>query len=372
MRSDLDDQDEGLLISDRAAEWFVRLHDHLSAGQRRDYWRWLKKSQEHITAALETGRIHGLLREMKLPPSIVDPPTSAKVVELYPDKRNEWRTVVPEPQRSSAYPWKIAVAALIGVLASVLALVATVAWFNAATETVAGEWHERVLTDGSTVRIGPRSRVRVVFDEQRRYVELLSGDAMFEVAKDPRRPFIVDTGFGTARAVGTEFGVSRYDDRMVVTVAEGVVAVARDRGQLTRSGETANSVNRSAGATGVSLAAGEQVAVSRAQVLPVQQVDVERELAWVRGKLIFENQTIGEAIYEFNRRNRIQIEVRDHALASLPVQGVFNAADPRSFTAFLESVGTVTVTQDQPNVLRLEPSSTGESHEPLAPQADAR
>lgn len=126
MQSDLDDQNEAWLISDRAAEWFVRLHDHPSAGQRRDYWRWLKKSQEHVTAALETGRIHGLLREMKLPPSIDDPPTLAKVVELFPDQRNKWRTVVPPSWRSSARPWKIAVAALICVLASVLALVAAI------------------------------------------------------------------------------------------------------------------------------------------------------------------------------------------------------------------------------------------------------
>jgi transmembrane sensor len=372
MRSDLEDPEEGWLVSDRAAEWFVRLRDHATPGQRRDYWRWLKKSQEHVAAALDTGRVYGLLREMKLPPGISDPPTSAKVVPLFRDQREKWRTVEPKPERPSERSWKNVAMWLIGVLASVMTVVTAIAWFDGATQTVAGEWRVQVLADGSMVRMGPRSRMRVEFDDQRRYVRLLAGDAMFEVAKDSQRPFIVDSGFGTATAVGTEFGVSRYENRMVVTVAEGVVAVAHSSNESTRTRTAAHSLGAQKDLDEVSVTAGQQVAVARARGLPVRQVDVEQELAWVRGKLIFENQTIGDAVAEFNRRNRVQIEVLDNAIASRPLWGVFDAGDPRSFVEFLEMVGPIRVTQDRANVLRLEPSSTSEGHETAPLQSNAR
>lgn len=82
-----DDQDrrEGELISLRAAEWLVRLYGGPSPGQPRDYWRWLKKSQEHVIAALDIGRIHALPRRMKMPFSIIDDPqTDLNVVECFP------------------------------------------------------------------------------------------------------------------------------------------------------------------------------------------------------------------------------------------------------------------------------------------------
>lgn len=89
MKDDLDRR-EGELISLRAAEWLVRLYGDPSPGQPRDYWRWLKKSQEHVIAALDIGRIHALLRRMKMPFSIIDDPqTDLNVVELFPDKHLE-------------------------------------------------------------------------------------------------------------------------------------------------------------------------------------------------------------------------------------------------------------------------------------------
>lgn len=355
MRIDLDDQLEGILASARAAEYWARMHADASPAQKRDYLRWLKKSQEHVAAALDIGRINGLLREMKPPLSIVDhtaPPSN--VVPLRRDPRQSWRTVQEQPPPRNTQPLKIAAAVLVGVVVSALVFALATARRNRAIETAAGESRALVLADGSRVQLGPNSRIRVEFDEQRRVILLLAGDIMSQVAKDAQRPFIVDAGVGTARAVGTEFGVSRYDDRMVVTVTEGIVAVAGGHSAAIHSRAAAHSAGATAARVTVAVSAGQQVKVSNVRLESVRQVDVERELGWVQGKLIFDGQTIGEAAAEFNRRNRLQIEVADGEIAQRPVAAVFDATDPHSFTEFVALAGSINVVRDSPDVLRLE------------------
>ena len=79
---------------------------------------------------------------------------------------------------------------------------------------------------------------------------------------------------------------------------------------------------------------------------PVREVDSHRALAWAEGRLIFQNDELGKAIAEFNRYNRVQLTVADPALAAEPVSGVFNAADPEAFIAFLKSVTAVEIVRD--------------------------
>ena len=75
----------------------------------------------------------------------------------------------------------------------------------------------------------------------------------------------------------------------------------------------------------------------------VRAVDSGRALAWAEGRLIFENSSVAEAVRQFNRYNRIQILVNDDDLAHRSISGVFSAADPESFAAFLQSVAHVRV-----------------------------
>jgi len=78
---------------------------------------------------------------------------------------------------------------------------------------------------------------------------------------------------------------------------------------------------------------------------PVRKVDSDRELAWAKGRLVFDNETVADAIREFNRYNRVQLHVADEALAKRPVSAVFDASDPESFIAFLQTVASVRVTR---------------------------
>src|SRR4029077_9414852 len=81
-----------------------------------------------------------------------------------------------------------------------------------------GERRSITLADGSTVDLNARSQLRVEFSKSERRVELLDGQALFQVAKDKQRPFIVHSGDATVRAVGTQFDVYRKDSGTTITV----------------------------------------------------------------------------------------------------------------------------------------------------------
>jgi transmembrane sensor len=233
--------------------------------------------------------------------------------------------------------WATAAAAcLIALLTAVTVLIKTAP--DAIVRTGPGEWSTTTLDDGTTLRAGPRTRVLVEFTNERRLVHLSRGEILVHVAKNPYRPFIVETDSATARAVGTAFAVSLEDPKQVrVTVKEGVVAVAR-RARL----GTRNAAQKEAARSSI-VKAGEEILVKASGPLQAIDVDVETALAWADRRLIFDDETVEQAIQEFNRRNRVQLEVLDRALLNRAVRGTFAAMEPASFAAYLEKQGAISV-----------------------------
>jgi transmembrane sensor len=236
-------------------------------------------------------------------------------------------------------------------------------------ETERGERREVILADGSVLEVAPGTRLRVKYAEAERRIYLDRGRALFHVAKNPNQPFVVQSEATTVRAVGTAFGVERGAQGVIVTVSEGKVSVsspvlrpltpsaiqrAPDPTDLRQQQRVPSSQRPSPTAADrsgsrseqgeVLLTANEQVTVvGSGTAEPVRQVDSARALAWAQGRLIFQNDEVGRAVAEFNRYNRVQITVSDAELADKPVSGVFNAAEPEAFIAFLQSVTPVEI-----------------------------
>jgi transmembrane sensor len=212
--------------------------------------------------------------------------------------------------------WRVAAAAAAAAVAIGLMWIVQAILPASEIATRAGEWREMEFEDGTEVMLGPNSRVRRAYDETSRLVVLESGEAFFIVAKDAR-PFLVDAQPLITRAVGTEFGVSRLDGSVTVTVREGRVSVApRDRP-----------------AEALLVAGGQQVSAANEWPVPAQRIDTARELAWVSKRLKFAaGDTFLSAAQEFNRRNVLQIQI-DPTLAKRPVVGELDADDPLSFAA---------------------------------------
>lgn len=186
-----------------------------------------------------------------------------------------------------------------------------------AHETATGERAAFALTDGSQVALNTGSRLLVRYGVRERELHLVRGEAALEVRADARRPFVVHAGSCIFRVLGTAFSVRVYPDGHVeIAVTEGRIAIDSD---------------------GV-LAAGETATIRGGTVLK-RKVSLEllaQKLAWTHGRLFFDGETLSAAAREFNRYNRVQLEVADRELATLRIFGTFEADDPHMFVAALE------------------------------------
>lgn len=336
-------------IREHAAEWFLRLHAHdLSVAERFAYLQWLKASPAHIGETLQICQLYSILYPMKKQLFFTNEDDVSNVIEL---PRDDDDATPPARTRSS---WHIR--ALVGAMAIGLLLIAASiakrAWLHPTIETQASEWRSLALNDGSLVSVGPRTQLRNQFGERQRLLRLASGEALFEVAKDASRPFIVDAELAVVRATGTRFGVSRRDLEVVVTVEEGTVLVSRDRPR----------------SSPVAIAGGEQAIVAQSWPPVVRHVNATRALAWSNRRLVFEGDTVAAAAAEFNRRNRVQIVV-DPALGAQRVLGQFYADDPVSFAESIAAAKKGVVVHQSRDLIRLQRADAAPESPPARPRS---
>jgi transmembrane sensor len=226
-------------------------------------------------------------------------------------------------------------------------------WFGARSPAAAideqryatnADAYQRVaLADGSLVELDARSEVAVRFTAELREVSLLRGHAHFTVAKDPARPFAVEAGAVAVRAIGTAFSVKLGTGDIQVLVTEGTVEVASPAAAV-RGGQSGDAEPRGSRIGPGTLAATALVAGERALIR--QKVDapkveklsadaVRDALAWRGPRLVFVDTPLAEAAARFNQHNRIQLELGDDALRTLPVGGSFRADNVEAFVRLI-------------------------------------
>lgn len=258
-----------------------------------------------------------------------------KLGELRPRQRSQWR--------GTALALKVAVCVSLVTTAIGWAIRTPTDTSHTAIETKIAEWETKKLEDGSIVRVGPRTLVRVEFDEKHRSTRVLRGEALFDVAKDPYRPFVVEVEGIVARAIGTRFAVAAVKGAPVITVAEGLVRVYRPE---------------SPEQDAIQLPAGTQVAFRGDGSMVRRNVDTSVALAWTERRLQVAGRTAAEVVDEFNLRNRLQIRVDDARLAHMKVFGDFSLDDPESFANMLSMFTPGIVVREQPDLLVVEPCAT--------------
>lgn len=185
-------------------------------------------------------------------------------------------------------------------------------------ETRIGETRIVTLEDGSVITLNTSSRIRVAFNEERRRVTLDEGEALFDVAKDKARPFVVHAGEAFVTAVGTSFTVKRLESAPVeVMVREGIVDVsARDSARPVRM-----AANTRMSATAIKTIAPSSISPG----------DISRELAWSAGRIAFEGDTLAQAAQTFARYSDTRIIIDDPDVAREEISGLFSMNDPVSF-----------------------------------------
>lgn len=210
------------------------------------------------------------------------------------------------------------------------------------------------LRDGSTVELNTRTQLEVHFSDTRRSVKLVEGQALFHVAKNPQRPFVVYAGDREIVAVGTEFDVRLDADSVRVTLLEGRVEVERSgpassRPQSLDPGQQLVAelapVAGKAAANSTILASAEKTSAAQHGDAVVRTVDVGKFTSWREGRVFFEDLPLGQAVAEMNRYSAIQIEVDDPALSHLRVNGMFRAGEQEAFVTALQDYFPISVTR---------------------------
>lgn len=342
-------------IYSEAAEWFVNCRSGaLDDAERRKFDSWLRQSPQHLSAYLELAAIWDEGPELDAERRY---DTESLIADALADQDNVTTLAIPtRAAKATPLPSRIRwMAASIAVLA--LGLVAALSVYllrEPIYVTHVGEQRSIVLSDGSTMELNSRSKVRVRYSEHERALELLEGQALFRVAKDASRPFVVTSDGTRVRAVGTQFDVNKRREGTVVTVVEGRVSVLTNVPdaqvdpiaiELQESMPQLPEENRAG--SGILLSAGDQLTVTDTAAQPVTRPNVAQAIAWTQRQLVFEAATLSEVAEEFNRYNERQLIVRDPELYDFHISGVFASSDPGALLQFLrERAGVQVVESD--------------------------
>jgi transmembrane sensor len=364
---------ENRQILEEASGWFVDFRlGKLDKGGRREFMGWLKRSPEHIRAYMEISGAYA-----RLPNGST---AQAADIERLIERASSRSNVVPLDSaaeadivasvQSSGYQRYAArpPAALLGVsIALVCICIVVGAWFvltRAPTyATEIAEHRSITLEDGSRVDLNARTRLRIVFTSNQRRIDLLEGQALFHVAKDARRPFIVSSAGTEVRAVGTRFDVHLRQSGTIVTVLEGRVAVL-DRQARTPAGPKAMSDIMASGAktdapretTGAAtaefpialiLSAGEQAIITPTRIERPQHANTAAVTSWTEGEFEFDETPLADVVEEFNRYNRVPILIDSQALKDFRISGVYSTEDPLSLIRFLRNQPDLIVTETE-------------------------
>ena len=306
-------------IDEAASAWLVsRQSPTWSAADQHDFDEWLTASTYHRIAFLRLELAWEDAARLKA--------LGAGIASDRPPPRGRWKYSPyfgswPAVERhESQWPaWRLR---NLGIAASVLLVVGVLA-IQALTgkgkgySTPVGEISTVAIADGTQMTLNTNSRVRVALSASERHVELNYGEAFFHVSKDPTRPFVVEAGGKRVIAVGTQFSVRREGSDVEIVVTEGRVRV-----------EDAGTAELTPGSIAHADDAG--ILVKRASVS-----EAEERLSWRSGWLALRDQTLADAIAEFNRYNKRQVVVRDRAVSSLRIEGNFRANDVDAFVRLL-------------------------------------
>lgn len=327
-----------------ASEWFAAQREgELSRAERDRFLDWLRESPAHVEEYLELARLWDEMGEVDALQQVDVDAELAKARHIVAELDGAGGAPA-ETAKRRAPRWRIA---LPSVAAGLLVAVAVSWWAgvfddlaNGTVTTAIGEQRSLTLDDGSVISLNTQTAVRVQVTDSERRAELLRGEALFDIARDERRPFVVVAGSTEVRVLGTTFNVYREDDQTAtVTVLEGRVAVTKADGP--GSAIPADAV------TAVELTQGQQARIGLAgAVAEPAAVSLEKAVAWTDRRLIFENTALAEVLAEFNRYNTRKLRVSDPALAALELNGVFESHDPDSLLQYLERAHGVRVRDD--------------------------
>jgi transmembrane sensor len=203
--------------------------------------------------------------------------------------------------------------------------------YQTAYQTAIGEQRTVVLADDTRVTLNTATRIVVEYRESERHVLLERGEALFHVAHNSKRPFIVRTGDEQIVDLGTVFDVRHSSQPIVVTLLEGMVWVGN---QAASPGQPAPTTV---------LVPGQRLTIYGDGARLLDRPDTQEAVAWQHGQVSFNDTSLAEAVAELNRYSDVHIRIDDPMLAALRVSGVFAVRNPAQFASAVASLHNLRV-----------------------------
>jgi transmembrane sensor len=309
----------------QAAEWYSVLHSGSTTAQERLRWQaWLAEREEHRQAwahvenasrrfANLTGEQHREVAGVALRNS-----------------QSEWR------RKRRALTRLLVLGATGGAIWRFTSVPQAMQALRADYRTGVGEIRKIELPDGTQAWLNTATAINLDYNPATRTVHLLAGEALFETAKDAKRPFVVATAQGRMRALGTRFTVRCFEERTLLCVYEGAVEIRTD------AGGSVHTVH-----------AGHQAEFTHAAIGPLQAADRMHE-AWSSGVLLADDVPLGEFVTELARYGRLHLGVAPEA-AGLRVMGAYPVDDVDKSIDLLADALSLRVRRILPWWITLEP-----------------
>lgn len=301
-------------VVDEALNWFLKLKDRPQDEQLKNAFEaWLNVSPNHI---IEFRNIEDLWGSKVFQAAVETlPQTSVK------SKRRQ--------------PWfgfrNIAIAASLAAVTAVgaMRLPDMMLWMEADYMTATGEIQQQNLPDGSSVLLNTGSAIKFDFENGKRFVSVLKGEAFFDVKHDPEHPFRVQSAFGSVEVKGTAFSVKEATNHVDVILERGQVEVRCDCEQ---------------GAMAL-LRPGETITLTSDSLSAIKPIDAEQALAWRDGRVIFTDVALSDVLSELKRYYSGKIFVADDRINRLVVTGNYRLDNIEGAVRTLADAAGVTMTR---------------------------
>jgi transmembrane sensor len=366
-------------VDEQARDWLVELDDEPPSSERLAELRaWLARSPLHRRAFEQAASawrdmdcLAGMLKDQPgargtaEARDLTSNQTPGLALDPTPGLTSD-RSRTPRPSagifRGRAAVFAASATLLLAVIATSIALVwhpGAVHVTSSTYQTATGEITTIALSDGSKVHLNTASRVMVTYERKARILQLAAGEAYFEVAPDPQRPFIVYADRFAVRALGTAFAVHMLNTGVDLTVTQGQVELdsfrkpLRDLAGATPGGNAGP--GEQAAEARYSLSGGQHLTFA-GDVRLIEQIDakgIEKRLAWRDGMLIFDDDPLEDVVAEIGRYTSARIVIADPSIRNLKIGGYFKVQDAGSILESLQENFGFEVRKDNDNVVYL-------------------